>query len=964
MTFGSLLPLIALVGVPIIIILYMMKPKGKRKVIPSLLLWKNRERYDTSVTFARKIIRNILLFLEILALLFLIFAAMSPKLKLGGASKEDTLIVIDTSGSMQFLSEPEEGGSGRTRFEEAIKDASDYIELSSGNISIMSAGEKIELLANSITDKQKLRRAINNINVTDGTGDINKAESIFRSLQLDKIIIYTDSEGAGKLESLVESSGGSLPLEVRVYGHEASNIGISQVSMKKNSEGLYDIAIGYQKTGQVEADFDISLYDQDGSLLEVRTINTQETSGNTVLMMGKDVKGSYVRAELGGIHFTDDNLVDGLDRDNVAYSVVRSNDQKTAYLVGVGNTYLEKAYLAVSGENVIKVASDSEISQAGSSEKDSIALYDRADLVTGNYSRFVQAYRPDDAELIDGAMVTVKTGQLIKDMSDYEFGAGKLSVLDCPEWAQPLMVVKDNENEKTVAYYGENEGVRQIVLGFDIRDSEYPLMAEFPIFIADGISYLTDESLVRDEYIQAGSMVSLSPSVSKDAKLEENVGNKKEEIPIGDFIDHAGLYSLTYKIKSSQSDKNDKEVVEYFVARYPISEGDGSGSISSMTYAVQAESGVRMSSLRRIALIIALILLILDWGIYLFRYSLKSKDSKDKNIFAKLRELSKSFTSRGWAENAISILLILLVLLAVIGFELPAIKRKTATIFIIDMSDSAISSLASQEAYVKEKIDQLPDGEMVGIVTFGQNAETEQFLAEEVVFSTVYTEPDGSQTNIQGAVEYAAALLPDDRAGRIVVLSDGRETTGDINSCKDTINQSDIEICGLLLDIGLMDDIYVENVDMPEKLSTGDAYVIKVTIYSSRETGATLSIWDGSQLEEEKKVKLNKGDNTFLIDGVAGDKAVEEKKITIEAEGDTIENNNTALVAALVDAPQSVLLISGIDEDSSGFEGLLSQLNVSATVVSALNAPDTLLELLQYKTIIIDNAYITDLPEG
>ena len=71
MTFATLLPLIMLVGVPVIIILYLMKPKGTRKVVPSLLLWKNAERNDQSMTFSKKLISNILMILEILALIFL-----------------------------------------------------------------------------------------------------------------------------------------------------------------------------------------------------------------------------------------------------------------------------------------------------------------------------------------------------------------------------------------------------------------------------------------------------------------------------------------------------------------------------------------------------------------------------------------------------------------------------------------------------------------------------------------------------------------------------------------------------------------------------------------------------------------------------------------------------------------------------------------------------------------------------
>ena len=60
------------------------------------------------------------------------FAAMSPKLKLGEATHESTAIVIDVSGSMQF-----KGQNGHTRFEDAIGDARDFIELASGEVSVL-----------------------------------------------------------------------------------------------------------------------------------------------------------------------------------------------------------------------------------------------------------------------------------------------------------------------------------------------------------------------------------------------------------------------------------------------------------------------------------------------------------------------------------------------------------------------------------------------------------------------------------------------------------------------------------------------------------------------------------------------------------------------------------------------------------------------------------------------------------
>lgn len=921
MTFATLLPLIALVGVPVIIILYLMKPKGTRKVVPSLLLWKNAERNDQSMTFSRRFINNILMYIEILALLFLMLAAMSPAIKRGiGGSKKSTVIVIDTTGSMQFQDE-----AGKTRFEEAILDAKDFVETSSGEISIVTCGSNIEVLANGSQDKQKLKRILSNIKPTDTTGDISKAAGILNSLETEDIIIFTDGNGA---EGLGEMAAG-MSMDIKVYGESVSNAGITQMSMKKNGSGLYDIAIGYQHRGEEKASFDISLYDSDNSLIEVRSVEAEGDANNTILMMDKDIKGQYVRAELTGYS------EDGLINDNIAYAVKSDSAEKPMYLIGVGNTYFEKAYMAFSGETIIKAASDSEIGEA-----DAAAIYDRADLVNKSLPRLVQAYRPADSEQIDGAIVTVRTGNFISDMSDYTFGASSLNVLDCPEWAVPLMVVNaGTDKEKVVAYYGEENGVKQVVLGFDIRDSEYPLLAEFPIFVADSITYLTDESLVLSKYIKAGEFPELSPSVSSDMKIE-SVG-LSGNIGAGQTADFnfSGLCKLSSGNNIAQNSSNKKD--EYFVVRFPVSEGDGTVQTDSMSYITEAEYGVRFGSVKRVCLVIALILLILDWIIYMRR-----------RVYVKKPELI-------WR-----IVLTALVTASIIGVVLPGRKNKITTIFVVDMSDSNIACLQEEESYLRNTISNMPHGDTFGIVTFGRNATTEQFVNGEAEYLGIATNPDGSATDIEGAVEYAISLIPDSRLGRIVILTDGKETVGDISLTKDKLKEKDVEICALMYENETSSDVYLQNVDMPDKLAAGDAYNVKVTVFSTYETDAAIKLWNGSEVLDSQEVHLSKGENTFIMKEIAGDEAIEERHLTVEAAGDTIMENNSMVAAALVEAPQKILLVSGMAEDSTGLSNMLNSLNKDVTVVSALNVPDSISGLLKYKTVILDNCSYRDLPEG
>ena len=225
MTFSTILPLVLLIGVPVIIILYLLRPKGTKKVVPSLMLWRRTDSDERSVTFSKRIIRNILMYLEIAALLLLMLAAMTPLIKHGITDAgESVAIVIDTSGSMQFNS-----GDGQTRFDKAVSTALSYVDSSSGNVSVVTCSNDVEILITGSRDKRKCSKILRDLKCTDDRGDIAQAEGIIDSLKADNIIILTDAEGAEGAAEIAPRLGA----EVSVFGDEMENVGISYVSLKK-----------------------------------------------------------------------------------------------------------------------------------------------------------------------------------------------------------------------------------------------------------------------------------------------------------------------------------------------------------------------------------------------------------------------------------------------------------------------------------------------------------------------------------------------------------------------------------------------------------------------------------------------------------------------------------------------------------------------------------------------------------
>ena len=909
MTFSTMWPLVFLVAVPIIIIIYMLRPKGKKMMVPSLMLWKNAEVNSSSMSFVKKLLKNILMVLEILAAVLLIFALMSPFIRTGlGKHSVRTLLVIDTSGSMKHQ---EMSGSDKTRFDSAISEMLDYAASTDGNLSVMTVSDSASIIVANSTDKLRNRKAISSIECTDAEGIISDARGVIESLEVDNIIIYTDGSGASGLGTIAEDLGA----EVRVVGTPVGNAAVLSVSAAVSDAGLYNIAADVFLYGGEVSSIDVSFYDASDNLLSVRSVTLDPDSGRTVIIKGVKAEGGYVRVEISGMSS------DSLQDDNVSYAVLNSRTSVPAYLTGKGNTYLEAAYRAAAGQELIKIDDVSALAEADKgivfSETGRENFLDSGVMIFND--------KESAAGTIEGGYVKSSESDLTRGLSSFSFGAGDVSYYELPDWATEFLSL----DGKTVGYYGINNNHREIVIGFDIRNTEFPLMAEFPVFIANSIDFLSDNSFVNAPYITAGDELMISPTAGDDATVKYLGKDVKDELSIKSEAEYSGLIEV-----SADGRK------EYISVRFPAAESDGTLTTAGVKGEVE-KSNVSMSGLRRVLLIIVLVLLVVDWIIFVRRY----------------RKFNR-------LQLTMRIILTLLVLLAVIGVHLPGRRNKTATIFVVDMSDSVAELRPQMEEYLRDKLKNIPPRNEYGILTFGRDTMSEQFLTDMPNFLALGTNPDATATDIESAVRNAAAMIPDSYSGRIVILTDGQETLGDTAKTRELLEGAGIELDSVIFETEEKNDVYISSAEMPERLFPGDRYSLVVNVYSSYETDAKISIRQGSVDKVVSDVHLKPGSNTFLFSIIAGDKPIEENDIVVYAEGDQVAENDSYSVASTVSVSPKVLLVSGLTQDSTGLEALLKEINQDVTTVSVINMPDSLEKMLTFKTIILDNCYKPDMPQG
>lgn len=912
MIFESLWPLAFLLAVPVIIILYLLVPKGKDTRVSSNLLWEKLFKNQQSKTFLEKFIHNLLMYLQILIVLFLVLALMSPYIHRQGSSSGSVIFVLDTSGSMQH-----ESSDGTMRIEEAVEEIKAYISSSEGSrFSIVTSdGTGTSLLSVNSSDKAALYKVLKEVKCTDTEGKLADSVSAVRTLCGDEeqkkastVIIFTDGVGAASAEEFTQL----LDAEVRIMGEPASNVASIFLSSSKDKDS-YTVASGLVNYSDFTADLEVSLYEGD-HLLAIRQVSVAPEESYTCLF--EDINWNNqdeLRTEISSVEFEGSDAKDSLSADNISYAVAESTSQIDAVLVGEGNTYIEKAYLAVTGTNLSKALDESSLTVT----EDTIRIYDAdtAIMQQESVSRMVFADNTGAAGTQKNVSLSVSDTELTTGISQFAVGVNLTYTYDVPEWATGFLWCGD----ECAGYYGEHDGIRQVVLGFDLRESDFALQAEYPVFMANALSYLADSSLLAQNIYNAGDPVLFHPQADFDVNTLVTSTEK------------AGIYEV------EAGDKKEAYVVRFATA----SQSDGRITAEGTGQQASYQGQLVRKRLRNIVLIIVLLLMIVEWICYV-----------------------RQIRYRGKFYLVVRIVGLAMVVLALLGVSVNKHGAANTTIFIVDISNSNEQNLEAMEEYLNQTIQNMPDKNQYAVVTFGKNALVEEFLTSEKHRSNIMSTPDKTATNLEDAVSKGLSLIPENSAGRLVILTDGKETKGNIASTASALVSKDVELLSVLYDVQQEKDAYIENVELPSYLYAGDSYSMTVNVVSNYDTDAVLQIWMGSQQKSQTDVHLNKGSNQFVLKQKVSGENAESFQVRVVAEGDSCAENDTYSAYSVVDTLPKILVVSGLKEDSTKFISLLETAGCNYNVVSALNAPQSLEEMLQYKSIILENVYRTDLPEA
>ncbi|MEB2313569.1 MAG: VWA domain-containing protein [Sorangiineae bacterium] len=222
---GLVVPLVAL---------YILKVRRQRLRVSSTWLWAGAERDLLAKSPFRKLIAQVPLILQLLALALLALALTRPATRGGTIIGDHVAIVVDTSASMGAR-DP----SGETRMAAAKQAAHDVIAaLAPGSDAMLvDAGREARIASPLDRDRRRLDLAIDRLEVREVEGKLGRAVALasdrLRQLPGSKrLIVITD----GALADRGALAAVTLPLTVVKVGAPASNAAVVRVDVRSGRD--------------------------------------------------------------------------------------------------------------------------------------------------------------------------------------------------------------------------------------------------------------------------------------------------------------------------------------------------------------------------------------------------------------------------------------------------------------------------------------------------------------------------------------------------------------------------------------------------------------------------------------------------------------------------------------------------------------------------------------------------------
>jgi len=313
------------------------------------------------------------------------------------------------------------------------------------------------------------------------------------------------------------------------------------------------------------------------------------------------------------------------------------------------------------------------------------------------------------------------------------------------------------------------------------------------------------------------------------------------------------------------------------------------------------------------------------------------------------------------------LIIILCLIFSLAGLEIVQRGNDLAVVFLVDVSDSMpLEAVSAEVDYVRRALEAMSPDDQAAIVLFGADALVERPMSPVKELSSFTSAPITNQTDLEEAIQLGLALFPSGYAKRMIILSDGAQTSGDaLEAAKFAVaSEAQIVVLPILNQRGA--EVLINNVDVPTRLRPGEQFDLNVSVQANEPTRATVRVLAGDAIVYEGAHDLRRGAQTLSLPLTAGDPGFVNYQVQISPAQDGFYQNNRVDAYSQVEGPPRILMVApptgeslpGGDTRPNEYSALLDALqaaNFQVELITPSRLPSDLPTLAQYDSVVLVN---------
>ena len=308
---------------------------------------------------------------------------------------------------------------------------------------------------------------------------------------------------------------------------------------------------------------------------------------------------------------------------------------------------------------------------------------------------------------------------------------------------------------------------------------------------------------------------------------------------------------------------------------------------------------------------------------------------------------------------------LLVAVLAEPRVQLPA--NDLAVAFLLDRSDSITPSMqADEERWLADALQHKAQQDQAAVISFA---------GEPVVDRALSTDPDPprlspsnntnpSATDIAAAVRAGLAVLPPSAARRLVLLSDGQENQEKADTAAALAAAAGVQLLAMPLESVRGPEVLVRALDAPSQLREGERFTVSAQLEANVATNATLYLMVDGRLVGNQDVNVQPGSSRFILPVEPLNSGHHVVRLQLQADADTLVQNNAAGAYVIVQGPPKVLVVEGTPGEGRFLVDALRTMGLTVDVTTPDGAALDASSLLSYASTVLVDVPAESMPAG